>query len=210
MGIIIPFDKNRKKVEKDGLTAISALEKYLADEELNNKSLKMQQQFYEKYHDILATAPEQPAAKIKYLSEIMLCIAPYMFTGDWSTRYFAFMDFEDFFTLEFDAAVRKYQEINSIPDETNKLPVMQIPLCRLEEELSVCLKTLISLIQEKNTGDCGKVIRQTVCLFHIYHSIFFMFSDELDARISQGFPPLNCYERINWMPPFPADWNTVH
>ena len=208
MGIIIPFDKDRKKTKKDCLAALNTLEKYMSDEGLNSNIRKMDQQFYGKYQDILAAAPELPAARIKYLSEVLLRLYPYMFSGDWETRYFAFMDFEDFFTFEFDPAVCKYKEINSISDGTINLPVIQSPCSEPEEELRDCLKTLISLIPEKNTGDCSKIVRQADRLFHIYYSILLMFSDELDARINQGLPQLNCYERVNWMPPALTDWHT--
>lgn len=61
MGIIIPFDKNRKKAKKSCPSRSCVQGKYLTDEELAERNLKMDQQFYNKYQDILAAAPELPA-----------------------------------------------------------------------------------------------------------------------------------------------------
>lgn len=200
MGIVILFDKHRKKAGN------SPQGRDLTDEELAERKLKMQQQFYDKYHDILAAAPESPAARIKYLSEIMCCIAPFMFTRDWSTRFFALMDFEDMLLLEFSAAVNGYKKVNSIPDKTAAFPFFQIPYDKLEDELYICLRMLISLVPGKNTGDSNMVIQQAAYLSDIYYSISNMFNDELEFRTRQGLPQLNCYDRAKWVPPFLASW----
>lgn len=117
------------------------------------------------------------------------------------------MDFEDMFSLELYTAVSEYKEANSIPDGTDSFSFRQLPYDRLEEELCACLKTLISLITEDNTGNSSRIIQQTVCLFGIYHSISYMFDDELETRIRQGLPQLNCYDREKWIPPFLANWH---
>lgn len=212
MSKIIPFEKYKENKRIKRRTKDTRQKTYITDQKLIERSIIMQQQFKEKYRDILAEAPAFPAtAKIKYVAEIMLSLVPYLFNGCWETRFFALMDFEDMLFLELNMAVKKYRETNPVPTETYPDLFWQLKIEHNELEESLCssLKSLITCIQDTNQEDCDEIVTQAARISDIYYLVSNMFNDELETRVEQGLPSLNCYDRAKWIPSFLASWPTL-
>ena len=213
MSKIVPFEKYKENKRIKSRTKDTRQKTYITDQKLIERSIIMQQQFKEKYRDILAEAPDFPTmAKIEYVAEIMLRLVPYLFNGCWKTRFFALMDFEDMLFLEFNMAVKKYRETNPVPIETYPDLFWQLKIERDELEESLCnsLKSLITCIQDANQEDCDEIVKQAARISDIYYLVSNMFNDELETRVEQGLPPLNCYDREKWIPGFLYEWNNTH
>lgn len=198
MGKIISFEKHRDKRQRkrERLKAfectdnIDTILHYMVSEvsnildksdidTLNEKENIERRKFKKRYSDVLSAAPISNAGRISYFANVMLNLLPLLFHGEYKNRLNSYMDFSEFYLLEFDTAYCQY--LNENKEYEKEYPFQFSPLGTdtLEHELQDCLEQIISLSPAINSKEKSKIMWQACRLFELHHILVDLFSGEI-------------------------------
>lgn len=171
--------------------------KQQADPERERRSDIFASVFYKKYKKMLHSIPDTWSDAVKKISSIMLDILPYVFCGPYETRYFASMDFDDFFDK---CLQEKFAEVSEFPG------IEYIDICINEKkfskkELELKIKKNLLKLQDPDSC-CVKDIWAS--MLYLNEAVFLLFSDELDEREAEGMPQIDLRKRKDWIPKIKA------
>lgn len=185
---IISFEEQKQKSKiKDSLLTLKEATEVLTD------NSNLDNMFAYKYRHITSKFDTDAKVCLNEVSMIMREIIPHMFNGSYEERYFANMDYEDFFEKYFEKqlcriADRKPEsEFMKLYKENTRHSAEQIQNLLMQEmtEINICQK-------EEITNHWGMIL-------YLNYEIFELFSDELDKRVNDNKPSLDFQNRMNWI-----------
>lgn len=126
----------------------------------------MPKKFEQKYKDVLSVAPRSDIDKIQYFASIMLNFLPSIFHGKQEERLNAYIDFSEFYLLEFDMAYSQYRKENQKHEKEYLFRFTPLKPNILEHKLHDSLTQLSA----KNNREKAEIILWQACrLFELYH-----------------------------------------
>lgn len=207
MGVIIPFERYKEKLEERSFgrqdlspfvnnsvddSTIKRLLNAMAGnveniifspeaKEIEKREEEDYKNFYMKYLDALKIVPHTVSGRIKYYSELMLELVPYIFHGNHKTRFDAFMDFSKFHYGELDKVESKYRKENAELEIEYPFSFETMSIKDMEKNTKDCLKKIIKHIPEKSDLDKTEVMYQLSRLFELDGLITDVINEEMHS-----------------------------
>ena len=209
MGDVIPFERLKKKenefnpnkknsriiTEKattecpkvlDSLKESSSIDVDDADMETEqqiefwkNMKNELEENFRNKYSDVLAAGSVSSGAKMQYFADVMLKLIPNIFHGNLDARFATYADFCEFYISEFDPAYSDYIRENKKFEKEYQYKFGTMKTEKLEEELKKCLTKIVEISPEKKEEDKTEMLYQAARLFELDEILLVLFCEEL-------------------------------
>ncbi len=209
MGNLIPFEKRKKRKEKVNQSKKKAqivtekadtgcqemlnprkdgssidvddadIEPEQQIEFWKNMKNELEENFRNKYSDVLAAGPVSSGPKMQYFADVMLKLIPNIFHGNLDTRFDAYADFCEFYISEFDPAYSDYIRENKKFEKEYQYKFGTMKTEKLEEELKKCLTKIVEISPEKKEEDKTELLYQAARLFELDEILLVLFCEEL-------------------------------
>lgn len=175
------------------LAAMNGLNRAMANTPFGRQVAEEQQKrdadFKERYRDVYASAPDLPAARIKYFCVVLQRLWQEMEERGWKDRYSIYDDFCSVYMYGVDRAVSDWcrydRKTMDLCDEVqSEYPFLQLEITKenMGLLLTETLAQIISICPETGTAEKKDFLWEAVRLFEIYRGILYVFSDYTDEK----------------------------
>lgn len=175
------------------LAAMAELNSAMANTPFGRQVAEEQQKrdddFKERYRDVYASAPDLPAARIKYFCVVLQRLWQEMEERGWKDRYSIYDDFCSVYMYGVDRAVSDWcrydRKTMDLCDEVQSgYPFLQLEITKdnMGLLLTGTLAKIISICPETGIAEKKDFLWEAVRLFEIYRGILYVFSDYTDAQ----------------------------